>query len=96
MIFFLSQVYYTENGGLLLNTKTTRYKPPNVSGCYLKEIMVLSNARGPQHHPSRKYPSCQTVRSPTPRQHHISTGYYLSAEGSEHFFFEGWGGGGRG
>ena len=91
--FFWSQVYYTENGGLLFNTKATRYNPPNVSGCYLKEIMVLPNARGPQHHPSREQPSCQKPH-PTlaPHKHRL---LFINWRIGECFFLRDRGVGGR-
>ena len=46
--------------------------------------MVLRNARGPQHHPSREQPSCQKpYPTPAPHKHRL----LLSTKGSESFFF---------
>ena len=43
--------------------------------------MVLRNARGPQHHPSREHPSCQKPHpTPAPHKHR----FLLSTEGSKH------------
>ena len=50
--------------------------------------MVLRNARGPQHHPSREHLSCQKPHpTPAPHKHPL----LLLTEGSEHFFCEGLG-----
>ena len=53
--------------GTTLRLRGTSHQ--NVSEYYLKEITVLRNARGPQHHPSREHPSCQKPHpTPAPRK----------------------------
>ena len=65
--------------GCCFNSTTTRYKAPNLSGCYLKEIMVLRVERGPKHHPFRERP----VRSPIRKEIFYC---YFSTERLKHFF----------